>query len=95
MATIGVTRGFGDHDLKVHGTDISIKPFLSCSPEVVSFFLKLQSIHRVHQICIKSFKGYKMNVMHISCSFPPVAQFDFYLPGCQNYVLDNNEIILM
>lgn len=37
MATIGVTRGFGDHDLKVHGTDISIKPFLSCSPEVVSF----------------------------------------------------------
>lgn len=39
MATIGVTRGLGDHDLKVHGTDISIKPFLSCSPEVVSLFL--------------------------------------------------------
>ncbi|XP_026875886.2 protein phosphatase 1H [Electrophorus electricus] len=34
MATIGVTRGFGDHDLKVHGTDISIKPFLSSCPEV-------------------------------------------------------------
>ncbi|KAI5100259.1 protein phosphatase 1H [Silurus meridionalis] len=34
LATIGVTRGLGDHDLKVHGTDISIKPFLSCSPEV-------------------------------------------------------------
>ncbi|XP_053341053.1 protein phosphatase 1H [Clarias gariepinus] len=34
MATIGVTRGFGDHDLKVHGTDISIKPFLLCNPEV-------------------------------------------------------------
>lgn len=38
MATIGVTRGFGDHDLKVHGTDVSIKPFLSSCPEVGSFF---------------------------------------------------------
>ena len=34
LATIGVTRGFGDHDLKVHGTDITIKPFLSPVPEV-------------------------------------------------------------
>ncbi|KAG9485557.1 protein phosphatase 1J [Eleutherodactylus coqui] len=34
MATIGVTRGFGDHDLKVYNSDIYIKPFLSCSPEV-------------------------------------------------------------
>ncbi len=34
LATIGVTRGFGDHDLKVHGTDIAIKPFLSPVPEV-------------------------------------------------------------
>lgn len=72
MATIGVTRGFGDHDLKVHGTDISIKPFLSCSPEVVSFFFfKLHSIHRVHQICIKSFKGYKMKCYAYFLFFPP------------------------
>ncbi|XP_035384402.1 protein phosphatase 1H-like [Electrophorus electricus] len=34
MATIGVTRGLGDHDLKVHDSNISIKPFLSCCPEV-------------------------------------------------------------
>ncbi|XP_069760298.1 protein phosphatase 1H isoform X1 [Narcine bancroftii] len=34
MATIGVTRGFGDHDLKVHDSNIRIKPFLSCTPEV-------------------------------------------------------------
>ncbi|XP_076863187.1 protein phosphatase 1H isoform X2 [Brachyhypopomus gauderio] len=40
MATIGVTRGFGDHDLKVHGTDISIKPFLSSCPEVKVFNLE-------------------------------------------------------
>ncbi|XP_053100878.1 protein phosphatase 1J isoform X2 [Hemicordylus capensis] len=34
MATIGVTRGFGDHDLKVYSSNIHIKPFLSCVPEV-------------------------------------------------------------
>lgn len=34
MATIGVTRGLGDHDLKVHDSNIYIKPFLSSSPEV-------------------------------------------------------------
>ncbi|XP_060925045.1 protein phosphatase 1H [Limanda limanda] len=34
MATIGVTRGLGDHELKVYNSNIYIKPFLSCSPEV-------------------------------------------------------------
>lgn len=34
MATIGVTRGLGDHDLKVHDSNIYIKPFLSSIPEV-------------------------------------------------------------
>lgn len=34
MATIGVTRGLGDHDLKVFSSNIHIKPFLSCFPEV-------------------------------------------------------------
>ncbi|XP_056414275.1 protein phosphatase 1J [Hyla sarda] len=34
MATIGVTRGFGDHDLKVYNSNIYIKPFLSCMPGV-------------------------------------------------------------
>ncbi|XP_059742703.1 protein phosphatase 1H isoform X2 [Bos taurus] len=33
MATIGVTRGLGDHDLKVHDSNIYIKPFLSSAPE--------------------------------------------------------------
>lgn len=47
MATIGVTRGFGDHDLKVHGTGICIKPFLSCSPEVVSLSLLHSILNRV------------------------------------------------
>ncbi|KAE8623128.1 hypothetical protein XENTR_v10005510 [Xenopus tropicalis] len=34
MATIGVTRGIGDHDLKVYNSNIYIKPFLSCVPDV-------------------------------------------------------------
>ncbi|XP_078054010.1 protein phosphatase 1H-like isoform X1 [Mustelus asterias] len=34
MATIGVTRGLGDHNLKVYCSNIHIKPFLSCVPEV-------------------------------------------------------------
>ncbi|XP_015197822.2 protein phosphatase 1H isoform X2 [Lepisosteus oculatus] len=37
MATIGVTRGLGDHDLKVYNSNIYIKPFLSCCPEVKVF----------------------------------------------------------
>lgn len=36
LATIGVTRGLGDHELKVHDSNIYIKPFLSCCPEVSS-----------------------------------------------------------
>ncbi|XP_060087201.1 protein phosphatase 1J isoform X2 [Heteronotia binoei] len=39
MATIGVTRGLGDHDLKVYSSNIHIKPFLSCVPEVCIYDL--------------------------------------------------------
>lgn len=34
MATIGVTRGLGDHNLRVCSSTLPIKPFLSCFPEV-------------------------------------------------------------
>ncbi|GAB1597884.1 protein phosphatase 1H isoform X1 [Argonauta hians] len=34
MGTIRVSRGFGDHDLYVMSSNIHIKPFLSCVPEV-------------------------------------------------------------
>lgn len=34
MGTIGVTRGFGDHDLVAIYQRTPIKPFLSCHPEV-------------------------------------------------------------
>ncbi|CAL4067880.1 unnamed protein product, partial [Meganyctiphanes norvegica] len=34
LATIGVTRGFGDHDLKAQYSSLPIKPFLSPEPEV-------------------------------------------------------------
>ncbi|XP_069792692.1 protein phosphatase 1M-like [Narcine bancroftii] len=39
MGTIAVTRGFGDHQLMVYDTDLHIKPFLSCTPEVTVFDL--------------------------------------------------------
>ncbi|KAK2834747.1 hypothetical protein Q7C36_015448 [Tachysurus vachellii] len=56
MATIGVTRGFGDHDLKVHGTDICIKPFLSCSPEVRMYNLE-QFEHGADDVMILATDG--------------------------------------
>lgn len=34
MGTIRVSRGFGDHDLCVMASNIHLKPFLSCVPEV-------------------------------------------------------------
>lgn len=34
LGTIGVTRGFGDHDLRALCTGLSIKPFLSAHPDV-------------------------------------------------------------
>lgn len=41
MATIGVTRGLGDHNLKVCSSTLPIKPFLSCFPEVSTLFFLL------------------------------------------------------
>lgn len=35
LGTIGVTRGFGDHDLRALGSGLPIKPFLSAHPEVI------------------------------------------------------------
>ncbi|XP_033746673.1 protein phosphatase 1M-like [Pecten maximus] len=34
METIGVARGFGDHDLRVFDSEIYVKPFLTSIPEV-------------------------------------------------------------
>lgn len=35
LGTIGVTRGFGDHDLRALCTGLAIKPFLSPHPDVI------------------------------------------------------------
>lgn len=40
MQTIGVSRGFGDHDLRVYDSNIYLKPFLSAVPEVKVFDMK-------------------------------------------------------
>ncbi|ETN60132.1 phosphatase 2C eta [Anopheles darlingi] len=39
LGTIGVTRGFGDHELKALGCNLPIKPFLSSHPDVTCFDL--------------------------------------------------------
>lgn len=47
MATIGVTRGFGDHDLVSVHQRIPIKPFLTCHPEIQVYDLKDAKKHDV------------------------------------------------
>nr|XP_033814691.1 protein phosphatase 1H isoform X1 [Geotrypetes seraphini] len=56
MATIGVTRGLGDHDLKVHDSSIYIKPFLSAIPEVKVYNL-LQYEHGADDVLILATDG--------------------------------------
>lgn len=47
MNTIGVTRGFGDHDLRAINSKIPIKPFLSAHPEVI-----LKEKNNLHNLII-------------------------------------------
>ncbi|XP_072511354.1 protein phosphatase 1H [Notamacropus eugenii] len=56
MATIGVTRGLGDHDLKVHDSNIYIKPFLSSAPEVRVYDL-MQYEHGADDVLILATDG--------------------------------------
>ncbi|XP_051890807.1 protein phosphatase 1H-like [Pristis pectinata] len=56
MATIGVTRGLGDHDLKVHYSNIHIKPFLSCMPEVKVYDVKKYE-HGVDDVIVMGTDG--------------------------------------
>ncbi|XP_060072753.1 protein phosphatase 1H-like [Ylistrum balloti] len=44
METIGVARGFGDHDLRVFDSDIYVKPFLTPIPEVEIFDTKEEEL---------------------------------------------------
>ena len=72
MATIGVTRGLGDHDLKVYNSNIYIKPFLSCVPEV-SVRSQRQCLRRLKvespQHC--SFRAFRENSNYcLALSFP-------------------------
>ncbi|XP_068169227.1 protein phosphatase 1H [Antennarius striatus] len=56
LATIGVTRGLGDHNLKVHDSNIYIKPFLSCCPEVRVYPLS-QSEHGADDVLVLGTDG--------------------------------------
>ncbi|KAG8450880.1 hypothetical protein GDO86_003229 [Hymenochirus boettgeri] len=56
MATIGVTRGLGDHDLKVFNSNIYIKPFLSCVPDVKVYDLK-KCEHSIDDVMVMATDG--------------------------------------
>ncbi|XP_068595410.1 protein phosphatase 1H [Brachionichthys hirsutus] len=56
LATIGVTRGLGDHNLKVHDSNIYIKPFMSCCPEVSVYPLS-QSDHGADDVLVLGTDG--------------------------------------
>lgn len=42
LGTLAVSRGLGDHQLKVIDTNIEVKPFLSCIPKVSHGMWELQ-----------------------------------------------------
>ncbi|POI30715.1 hypothetical protein CIB84_005534, partial [Bambusicola thoracicus] len=44
LGTLSVSRGLGDHQLKVIDTNIEVKPFLSCIPKVEVFDFALHDI---------------------------------------------------
>uniref|UniRef100_A0A8D0HJG6 Protein phosphatase, Mg2+/Mn2+ dependent 1M n=1 Tax=Sphenodon punctatus TaxID=8508 RepID=A0A8D0HJG6_SPHPU len=44
LGTLAVSRGLGDHQLKVIETDVEVKPFLSCIPKVDVFDLALHNV---------------------------------------------------
>ncbi|XP_046986465.1 protein phosphatase 1H isoform X1 [Schistocerca americana] len=44
LGTIGVTRGFGDHDLRAVVADVPVKPFLSSQPEIEVFDIEEEDI---------------------------------------------------
>ncbi|XP_015267168.1 PREDICTED: protein phosphatase 1M [Gekko japonicus] len=44
LGTLAVSRGLGDHQLKVIETDVEVKPFLSCIPKVEMYDLTTQNI---------------------------------------------------
>ena len=68
MATIGVTRGFGDHDLKVFDSNIHIKPFLSNRPQVSSV---LKCPHRSVKLSIL----FLINIINGFMSIKKIAFF--------------------
>ncbi|KAF7249653.1 Protein phosphatase 1M [Varanus komodoensis] len=45
LGTLAVSRGLGDHKLKVIDTDVEVKPFLSCIPKVKILDLTAQNIN--------------------------------------------------
>ncbi|XP_022104014.1 protein phosphatase 1H-like [Acanthaster planci] len=94
LATIGVTRGFGDHDLKVQGTDIAIKPFLTPVPEVKVYNLFDQE-HTENDVLVLATDGLwdilsnekvVEIVMEVMLSFPP-GDYKRYASAAQELIM--------
>lgn len=73
LGTIGVTRGFGDHDLRALGSGLLIKPFLSCHPEIIYRDLSLiislpddNNIDGEYGVLVKLLKIYFLNYIRIN-----------------------------
>ncbi|XP_074644715.1 protein phosphatase 1H-like isoform X2 [Tubulanus polymorphus] len=94
LATIGVTRGFGDHSLTVHDSDIYIKPFLSPMPEVMVFDLMNEDVTQ-DDVLVMGCDGLWDVTTHEECM--QVVQYSFkqcsntenkYMLTAQNLVMN-------
>ncbi|KAJ3602210.1 hypothetical protein NHX12_029969, partial [Muraenolepis orangiensis] len=77
MATIGVTRGLGDHDLKVYNSNIHIKPFLSCCPEVKVYDLS-ESKHGPDDVLVMGTDG----LWDVTTDLEVADAVSTFLSGC-------------
>ena len=77
LATIGVTRGFGDHDLRAQMSSIRIKPFLSPEPEVIHIYEFLSEYSDLYYLKLRKacrVEWHNCNVIYIAVmSFFPAA----------------------
>lgn len=78
LATIGVTRGFGDHELKASYGGLPIKPFLTCEPEVRVFPLEDNTTLTSNDVLIMGTDGLWDNVSNYEASHIVQESFNHF-----------------
>lgn len=94
MATIGVTRGFGDHELKAQYGPLLIKPFLTPEPEVRVLPLEIDSSLKDDDVLIMGTDGLwdvtsneeAAEIVKNSIDLSPCAKYRF-MSAAQDLVL--------